>query len=322
MGVGSIRPDELVQLPLHALSVFERVARCRSMTAAARHIHVTPGAVSRQIRMLEDALGCALFRRDWHELRLSAAGEALYPYVQQALAAACTGLQRARNAGRLARVRLYAWWPMSHYWLRARVGELQQTLPCAEVDMLAGPSPVEGGLCDADLAVSVASLDPRMGLCVRPEDGLFVQQLVTLVRVPAGSIALLERYGRPTCGDELARFPLAAIADELPCWEAWMTLAGVRRPERIMGRVEVVSSLAAMLDLAHSGAAITFGVRGLSCDAEPGAASAEGVVSAIRACAGVRQALWVACRESALLRSEVRAALGWLRDHAPSIVDS
>ncbi|WP_456878006.1 LysR family transcriptional regulator [Ewingella americana] len=49
--------------PLNALLAFEFVAKTGSVRAAAESMSVTPGAVSRQIRLLEDHFGTALFQR-------------------------------------------------------------------------------------------------------------------------------------------------------------------------------------------------------------------------------------------------------------------
>ncbi|MEE7559563.1 LysR family transcriptional regulator, partial [Xanthomonas sp. Kuri4-2] len=49
---------------LNALRAFEAAARLRSVGAAAAELHVTHGAVSRQVRLLEETLALALFERD------------------------------------------------------------------------------------------------------------------------------------------------------------------------------------------------------------------------------------------------------------------
>jgi DNA-binding transcriptional LysR family regulator len=50
--------------PLNALRVFEVTARAGSYTQAARELHLTHGAISRQVRLLEQALGQPLFRKE------------------------------------------------------------------------------------------------------------------------------------------------------------------------------------------------------------------------------------------------------------------
>lgn len=63
--------------PLNALRAFEAAARLGSLGRAGDELHVTHGAVSRQVRLLEDELGIALFLREGRGLRLTPAGERL-----------------------------------------------------------------------------------------------------------------------------------------------------------------------------------------------------------------------------------------------------
>ena len=57
--------------PLNALRAFEAAGRLSSFTLAAEELHVTPGAVSRQIKLLEETLGIPLFIRNNREVRLT-----------------------------------------------------------------------------------------------------------------------------------------------------------------------------------------------------------------------------------------------------------
>src|ERR1700739_3001622 len=69
------------QLPmLNPLRVFEEVARHLSFSQAAASLNVTQGAVSRQIKQLEDYLGVALFVRGPRGLSLTESGSALSPH--------------------------------------------------------------------------------------------------------------------------------------------------------------------------------------------------------------------------------------------------
>lgn len=60
--------------PLNALRAFEAAARLNSISQAAAELHVTHGAVSRQVRALEEHLGVALFNKDGRGLKLTDAG--------------------------------------------------------------------------------------------------------------------------------------------------------------------------------------------------------------------------------------------------------
>jgi len=50
--------------PLNTLKTFEVAERHLSFTTAAIELHVTPSAISHQIKLLEDSLGVRLFRRE------------------------------------------------------------------------------------------------------------------------------------------------------------------------------------------------------------------------------------------------------------------
>src|ERR1700709_1651132 len=69
-------------------------ARCRvlstatktaSMTAAANALHLTQGAVSQQIKRLEETFACALFERDRRGLKMTNAGERLFGKAKRLL---------------------------------------------------------------------------------------------------------------------------------------------------------------------------------------------------------------------------------------------
>jgi len=63
--------------PLNALRAFEATARLNSVSQAAEQLHVTHGAVSRQIKVLEEHLGVALFVKDGRGVKLTDAGARL-----------------------------------------------------------------------------------------------------------------------------------------------------------------------------------------------------------------------------------------------------
>ena len=64
-------------LDIALIRSFVTVAETASMTAAANALHLTQGAVSQQIKRLEESFECALFERDRRGLRLTNAGERL-----------------------------------------------------------------------------------------------------------------------------------------------------------------------------------------------------------------------------------------------------
>ena len=85
--------------PLNALRAFEATARLGSVSRAAEELHVTHGAVSRQLRTLEESLGVVLFSKDGRGLKLTDAGQRLSTVAAAAfdeLRSVCAELREAR----------------------------------------------------------------------------------------------------------------------------------------------------------------------------------------------------------------------------------
>ena len=83
--------------PLNALKAFEAAARLQSISLAAKELYVTHGAVSRQIRALEEQLAVTLFVKDGRGVKLTDAGSRLRDAAFDAferLRTACADIQR------------------------------------------------------------------------------------------------------------------------------------------------------------------------------------------------------------------------------------
>src|SRR5215475_8930762 len=88
--------------PLNALRSFEAAARHESFTRAAEELSVTQGAVSQQVKGLEDGLGIKLFNRERQRLVISEAGRQYLAVVRDALDRIALGTERLlqrQNAG-------------------------------------------------------------------------------------------------------------------------------------------------------------------------------------------------------------------------------
>ena len=74
------------QLPaLFAIKTFILASKYLSFTKTAEMLHMTQGAVSKQVKQLEDMLGATLFVREYHTLKLTVEGRRVLPYFTQAL---------------------------------------------------------------------------------------------------------------------------------------------------------------------------------------------------------------------------------------------
>lgn len=88
--------------PLSGLRAFDAAARRMSFKLAADDLHVTPTAVSHQIRQLECALGVALFERGTRQVRLTDAGQRLQAPVREGFAAFARGIEAVSQPSRVA----------------------------------------------------------------------------------------------------------------------------------------------------------------------------------------------------------------------------
>ena len=68
--------------PLNSLRAFEATARHLSFSKAAQELHVTPAALSHQIRGLEDQFGLRLFHRRARAIELTEAARLIYPGIR------------------------------------------------------------------------------------------------------------------------------------------------------------------------------------------------------------------------------------------------
>ena len=88
---------------LQSLKAFDASARHLNFTRAAQELHVTPAAVSHQIKELEEALGVSLFQRTSRHMQLTRQGQILKPAISDALEGLTRALQRIRQSDKIGR---------------------------------------------------------------------------------------------------------------------------------------------------------------------------------------------------------------------------
>ena len=143
--------------PLHFLPAFEAAGRLGSFKAAAAELHLTPPAISQQLKAVEDALGVALFERRGRSVRLTPAGEAYLRDVQQLLSEAATATRRVRqrSSQRVLRVSMPDF--VAYDFLLARLSQFRAAFPGIELSLEASPRMVDFATCDIDAAFRVAA---------------------------------------------------------------------------------------------------------------------------------------------------------------------
>jgi len=107
--------------PLGTLRAFESVARLRSIQLAAVELHVTPGAVSQQIRALEADLGVQLLHRRGNLVTLTEQGLRGRDQLSAGLRMLQQGVERMRTRSRPRRLRLTVEPAFASNWLIRRL---------------------------------------------------------------------------------------------------------------------------------------------------------------------------------------------------------
>lgn len=120
--------------PLNLLKTFVVVAQTLNLTRAAELLHVTQGAVSRQITGLEAHLGYPLFVRQARGLTLTPRGAQLLPPMQQAMTQMGEAIQRVASHPDTLRIKCPT---CSMRWLLPRVIQLQNDRPDMQIELTA-----------------------------------------------------------------------------------------------------------------------------------------------------------------------------------------
>ena len=139
--------------PLNPLRAFEATARRGAVSAAARELNVTHGAVSHQIRALEASLGTALFERGGKRLKLTPQGALLLPAVTNAfgeIAAATALMRQPETSGELTVTCVPA---LLSLWLIPRLNTFTDQFPGVRVTLIPSNDPENLRSLDTDVAV-------------------------------------------------------------------------------------------------------------------------------------------------------------------------
>ena len=211
--------------PLNALRAFEAAARYLSLTRAAGELNVTPGALSHQIRGLEDHLGLKLFDRGVRTIALTAAGKALHPGLQAGFLHIRDALA-SLNTLSDTRVLVISTPPgFTSKWLAPRLYRF--AIACPEIDVRVSSSISNANFTTdgVDAAIRNLAADPA------DDEALEVEKLIDQSLVLVCSPAFAEKYGPFASPDMLKGAPL--IHDDsfsraaMPTWADWFKAAGV-----------------------------------------------------------------------------------------------
>ena len=240
----------MTRLPsLNGLRFFLAAACAGSFSAAAQHLHLTQGAVSRQIKDLEDDLGEVLFLREARGLRLTTAGQVLIRHVEDAFESLETGVEALHQMHAQGRIELSVNVPQTFgtRWLAPRLAEFTQAHP--RITLNVSTEPVQRKQDANRFDCLVMFLD-------RPWQHGHSQLLRLEEHVAVASPQWFEGGKTP----DLATTPRLLLkngAVDLPVWTDWLLAQGMSHPKAHEHTAKVrFSSLDQAINAAVAGAGI------------------------------------------------------------------
>ncbi len=233
--------------PADTLIAFECAARHLSFTRAAEELHLTQGAVSKQVRHLEDRLGVELFRRVRQRIVLTDAGRLYLHDIRGALEQMTAATRQVMSYAGSADVLNLAVLPtFGTRWLAPRLAGFARRHPDAGLNLSVRLQPFDFDEEPFDGAIHHG--DPVWA-------GAIAERLFDEDVVPVASRVFRDRHEIRTPAD-LARVPRLQLATRPFAWRQWFDFARVETDAAFQGaRFEqfVMISEAA---IHHAGAAL------------------------------------------------------------------
>ena len=204
--------------PLQTLRALEAAGRRLSMTLAAEELHLTHGAVSRQIKALEAHLGVPLFRRMTRRIELTDAGLSFFGAVTRLLAELAREAEQVRRTSEDTRLVVSSGVSFASKWLTPRLHRLMARYPDLDVQLDVTDNLVDFTKGRVDVAVRYGSGDYPHAATERMMD-----ETITPVCTPG----LRASLGGLHAPEDLARCPLVHEIGMIATWDDWFATMGV-----------------------------------------------------------------------------------------------
>ena len=198
------------RLPLNALRVFEAVATRLSFADAAESLHVTPAAVSMQVKTLEDYLQVPLFRRAGRSIELTPEGLQLLPGIRRGLNDLQSALHELRHSRNSGDINISTIASFLQKWLLPRLPLLHERHKDVQLRFHTSIEAVDFAQTDFHGAIRMTT---------GPTPGLYNEKLLDEWFVLVCSPELYRRLGPVHTSSDLQRYTLLRSSDEP--WQLW-----------------------------------------------------------------------------------------------------
>lgn len=222
--------------PLLALRAFEAAGRHLSFTTAASELCLTQGAISRQVRHLEDFLQQKLFLRLTRRVELTDVGREYLEAVQQALGVVEAATRKCLNdEHRVLTIDVLP--TLGAFWLMPRLAHFSNAHPNIEVRLITSIEPANLQNKEVDMAIRVGRLPGRRYLASCPRvdlqlaaywQGVDVEPLFDDVLVPVMSRKLAKQGAPISKPQDLLQFRLINNATRKSAWRDWLASQGIK----------------------------------------------------------------------------------------------
>lgn len=209
---------------LNGLRAFEVAARHLSFRKAAEELHVTPAAISQQVRSLERQLGIELFHRRIRALELTEAGRASLAHLSGGFDRLLAGVEAMRLTRQFDILTVSVPPSFGARWLVPRLERLRVAHPEFDIRIDASDTLANftNDAVDAAIRYGRGHYPPHLVEC-----------LMRVNAFPVCSPALLVGDAALRCPEDLAGFTLlhsswADESDSAPGWPMWLRAAGAQ----------------------------------------------------------------------------------------------
>ncbi len=203
-------------LPLSALRAFESAGRHLHLGRAGNELGVTHGAISHQVRALEQKLGIKLFSRANNRLSLTSAGEQLLISVRDGFDRIINGALQLNPDSVAGELTIGCTQTSGSSWAVKHIMEFQANYPQMEIRVFE-VDPLQQSI-PRDIDITICYGKPDVG-------DRRLEELISLSVFPVCSPTLL--FGQPSIETpaDLAQLPL--LHDNQNSWSKWFSLVGV-----------------------------------------------------------------------------------------------
>jgi len=287
----------LRRLPvLNALKSFEAAARHESFTRAAEELNVTQGAVSHQVKALEQELGVKLFNRERQRLVITESGRQYLAVVRDAFDRIAIGTERLMQRQSSGALTLSTSPDFAAKWLVHRLGRFSAAHP--EIDLT-----VSASMHHVDFAREEVDLAVRHGDGTWP--GLHLERLSAEQLFPVCSPKLVAGKQRLRSPADVLKFPILHL-DNSKDWARWLEAAGVAGADQVRG--PVLNRASMLIDAAVDGQGIALARTTLAAWDLLGGRLVRPFAAALR----LSKSYWIVCPKATAMLPKVKQAREWL----------